>query len=417
METYYQLNDSSVVNYLRTVDSLQHLLTNTTTATEIGDGNLNFVYVISGLKDGMKLVLKQAVPYLRCVGESYSLAKERMYFESQSLQLFSKIAPQHIPHIYHVDNQMSLVVMQYLGSHIIMRKGLIAQSTYPNFVSHITDYLANTLFKTSSLYLTGKEKRNLMKDYIGNDELCKITEDFVFSTPYMRHETNPENAALDAEMNSIENDADFKYNALVLKNKFMNQTDALVHGDLHTGSIMINQNETMVIDSEFAFFGPMGFDIGALIANLILAWVSHFERSKSKTYQAWLLNTTVDVYKQFESKFLSLWVEHANTESGLFLKGFCTAATLEKYQHVYMKQILQDSIGFAGLKMARRILGIAGVADIRDIENPDARARAEKLALNIAKRFVKHGDSIQDIADIIPILEEESSHYEQCYAE
>ena len=47
---------------------------------------------------------------------------------------------------------------------------------------------------------------------------------------------------------------------------------ALLHGDLHTGSIMAEAGKTMVIDPEFAFYGPMGFDIGALLANLLLAY-------------------------------------------------------------------------------------------------------------------------------------------------
>ena len=47
-----------------------------------------------------------------------------------------------------------------------------------------------------------------------------------------------------------------------------------MHGDLHSGSIMVTEKETYVIDPEFAFYGPMGFDIGALIGNLYLAYFS-----------------------------------------------------------------------------------------------------------------------------------------------
>ncbi len=50
---------------------------------------------------------------------------------------------------------------------------------------------------------------------------------------------------------------------------------ALIHGDLHTGSIMVNEQDTKVIDPEFAFYGPMGFDVGTLLANLLLNLCSH----------------------------------------------------------------------------------------------------------------------------------------------
>ena len=54
--------------------------------------------------------------------------------------------------------------------------------------------------------------------------------------------------------------------------RFCEKTQALIHGDLHTGSVMVTHESTQVIDPEFAFYGPMGFDIGAFIGNLFLAY-------------------------------------------------------------------------------------------------------------------------------------------------
>lgn len=56
--------------------------------------------------------------------------------------------------------------------------------------------------------------------------------------------------------------------------RFCERAQALLHGDLHTGSIMVTPDSTQVIDPEFGFYGPMGFDIGAFIGNLILAYFS-----------------------------------------------------------------------------------------------------------------------------------------------
>ena len=64
---------------------------------EIGDGNLNFVFLVTSGSDASKqLIIKQAVPYLRCVGESYPLSKERMTYEIRSLERFAELSP-HIP--------------------------------------------------------------------------------------------------------------------------------------------------------------------------------------------------------------------------------------------------------------------------------------------------------------------------------
>ncbi len=106
--------------------------------SEIGDGNLNFVFLVTATDDdSKKLIVKQAVPYLRCVGESYPLAKERMTYEIRSLEHFATLS-EHIPKIYYSDEEMSLIVMEYLKEHIIMRQGMIQGITYPNFTPNWT---------------------------------------------------------------------------------------------------------------------------------------------------------------------------------------------------------------------------------------------------------------------------------------
>jgi 5-methylthioribose kinase len=52
---------------------------------------------------------------------------------------------------------------------------------------------------------------------------------------------------------------------------FLFSAQALLHGDLHSGSLMATPESMFVIDAEFAFYGPMGFDVGLLLGNLLLA--------------------------------------------------------------------------------------------------------------------------------------------------
>ena len=369
---------------------------------EIGDGNLNFVFLATSTTNNSKsLIVKQAVPYLRCVGESYPLSKERMTYEIRSLETFAKLS-EHIPKIYHSDEEMSVIVMEYLSEHIIMRKGMIDSVIYPNFSNHISSYLANTLFKTSSLYLSSADKNRLISDFIDNSELCKLTEDFVFSAPYMKHKTNAELPELQDIATKISNDVELKTKILELKYKFMNQSDALIHGDLHTGSIMLNKQDTYVFDSEFAFVGPMAFDIGALIANLVMSWVSHHAQDENSDYQEWIIETIITVWNKFSEEFITLWNE--TKESALLLDGYASKEVLNAYQTQYMLDLLQDSVGFAGCKVMRRQLGIAGVEDIRGIEDSKTREKANRLALKIGERFIKEYKDIKTIEGVIGML-------------
>lgn len=371
---------------------------------EVGDGNLNYVYIIESPKN--KIILKQAVPYLRIAGEGWPLSRERMNYEIRALKYFSEIAPAFIPTVYHADEAMSLIAMRFLDSHIIMRRGVIEGIQYPEFAEHITDFLAASLFKSSSLYLSSEAKRSLMDRFNTNTQLCKITEDFVFTFPYMEHDSNNMNPKMESVQKALQHDTEFKVQMLKLKYLFMNQSDALLHGDLHTGSIMLNGNETYVIDPEFAFFGPFGFDIGALIANLLQSYVSHFERTKDSDYQKWLLETVASIFEKFEAKFLEYW--NATRVSGLIEEGYADKAVLDSFQKQFMKMIFRQSVGFAGAKMARRLFGIAGVEDITGIEDLDARSRVEQKSLAIAKRFVKEYEKIENVKELIEIIKEES---------
>ena len=402
---YRELDVISVISYLKNVDEVMEYFENSNLeAKEIGDGNLNYVYLVRCISNPKKaLIVKQAVPYLRCVGEEFALSRERMTFEIRALLKFKNIVTSFIPEIYHASEEMSIVVMEYLDSHIILRDGLTSKYKYPNFSEHISTYLANTLFKTSSLCLDSTQKRKLVDEFNSNTELCKLTEDFVFTFAFMQNETNDEANVKDNPLSlKLFSDMAFKEKVLDLKYKFMTSSDALIHGDLHTGSVMLNESETFVIDPEFAFVGPFGFDIGALLANLVNNYIHHSIVTKDEEFKSYLLEVIKETLELFSEKFLRLW--EAQTNSALLIEGYIDAPTALKYRKKFLKEILRDSVGFAGCKMARRVFGVAGVAEIRGIEDKILRADAESLVLKIAREFVMNYDTLESVDDILEII-------------
>ncbi len=89
---------------------------------------------------------------MRCVGESWPMTIERAYFETTVLREHGRLAPGHVPEVYHFDHPMAVTVMRYLEPpHIILRKGLIRGTVYPLLAQHMSDYMASTLFHTSLL--------------------------------------------------------------------------------------------------------------------------------------------------------------------------------------------------------------------------------------------------------------------------
>lgn len=83
--------------------------------------------------------------------------------------------------------------------------------------------------------------------------------------------------------------------------KFLQQRQALLHGDLHTGSLMVTEDTTYVIDAEFAFAGPIAFDVGKMVANLLIAFFAGTglqtpEAPRTRQRQ-WLLQVCLSLLK------------------------------------------------------------------------------------------------------------------------
>jgi len=140
---------------------------------------------------------------------------------------------------------------------------------FPLFADHITTFMVNTLLLTTDVVMGHKEKKELVKNFI-NPELCEITEDLVYTEPFFDCPRNEVlGAAREFAKSEIWGDEGLLLETAKLKFKFMSNAQSLLHGDLHTGSIFIKEDSTKVIDPEFAFYGPAGYDIGNVIANAI----------------------------------------------------------------------------------------------------------------------------------------------------
>jgi 5-methylthioribose kinase len=369
---------------------------------EVGDGNLNLVFIVTSGAAGV--VVKQALPYVRLVGESWPLPLDRAHFEQEALTIEAAYVPMHVPQVYHFDAEQAAIVMAYLSPHIILRKGLIQRVKYRQLADHLSTFMAEMLFRTSDLAMHADAKKAAQAVFCNNTALCKISEDLIFTDPYriapLNRWTSPE---LDGLAAAFRADAPLKVAVQELKWAFLTRGEALLHGDLHTGSVMVTETDTRIIDPEFAFFGPIGFDVGALLANLMLSYLAQTghpgEPDVIAAYRRWLLDTIEAVWVGFETKFLALWRTSATGDAFVaeLFADPAGAEALETYRLATMARIFADSVGFAGAKMVRRVLGLAHVEDLESIENPEIRSACEMKALHLARNLMLDRATIGDV--------------------
>jgi 5-methylthioribose kinase len=379
-------------------------------AHEVGDGNLNLVFIVQGA-DG-SVCVKQALPYVRVAGASWPMTLERAFFEASYYSAVAPCVGGLIPRIYHYDPELYCTVMECLSPHIILRQGLIAGRRYPNVARDIGEYIARAGFFTSDFARPFEQKMDGIALFARNKELVRITVDLVFCDPYRvsarnRH-TSPE---LDELVAELRGDGQLKVAAARFGQKFLNDVQALVHGDLHSGSVMVTESDTRVIDPEFAFYGPIGFDLGAFLGNLLLSWYSQpghtTERDNRVAYQQWILGQVVSFWESFRRSFLALWAEHAHGDAlptSMFARPE-EASTVEMARRGFLDGLFADMLGFAACKMIRRILGFAHVIDFERIRDTAVRARCEASALAMARTLLTHPaqfHSIRDVVDAVP---------------
>ncbi len=413
---YQPLTPETLLDYLKSRPALAEIMPpdETYDVKEVGDGNLNLVFIVQSQENPQHtLVVKQALPYLRVVGEDWPLTRDRVIYETEALMLHNKYAPGLAPQVYDHDYEMSTLVMENLNRHEIMRKPLVRRVKFPRFADDISTFLANTLFYTSDLYLKGEEKKALQERFM-NPHLRKLQEDFVYTNPFKESPENNWNPLVDDLVQEVRRDSDLKQRVVWLKEGYMNHAQSLIHADLHTGSIMLNQEETRVIDPEFAFVGPAGYDVAAVLQNLMLNYASHYahtpDAAERADYQAWLMETMKQIWEQFAAKFEKLWVEH--NEGDLTPSDYWNYPGGEEafadFRKEYVAGIFRDMVGIAGTKALRRMMGIVSVWDISSIEDPEKRAVAERFAINVGRRWIKEMDEIKTIDQFLDVMREEA---------
>jgi 5-methylthioribose kinase len=85
-DCYTPLNEHSVLDFVDRIPVVRELLGSGRVdcqANEVGDGNLNQVFIVRG--PAAAVVVKQALPYLRIVGDAWLLPLRRSFFEYQAL--------------------------------------------------------------------------------------------------------------------------------------------------------------------------------------------------------------------------------------------------------------------------------------------------------------------------------------------
>jgi len=378
---YEFLTAENVAEHIRAVPALAARIDadRLVSVQEVGDGNLNLVFLLRDA-EGRRLCLKQALPYVRMVGEGWPMTPERARFEVTSLRAHGELAPGLVAEVLAYDAERHIIALEDLSDHRVWRGALNDGLRHDGAAAAVGRYVAAVAFGTSTFALEREELARRLADSV-NPQLCTITADLVFTEPCVdagRNSTIPANAPDAADLGA---DEEFVTAMGRAKWLFMTRSEALIHGDLHTGSVMVRgeggvADSVKVFDSEFAFYGPVAFDLGAIWANYVIAAARAYALGEDDRAE-WALSLPGQTWRAFEEEFRRRWPERLDPR--VWREPFLTELLARWQQEAWL---------FAAAKMSRRIVGAAKTTDIETL--PEAlREGAARSVLQQARHAVR----------------------------
>lgn len=379
IDPYQFLNEEDIIQYVKKHGFFRE--DENVSVIEISDGKINHVYRVTG--ENKTLIYKQAVPYARTVGETMPLPLDRVRVEARVLQEYDRILPGSTPQVLLLDEAMAVLITEDMSPMQVGRTALINGTESERFTKDIAEFSAQTVFYTSDFYFDPIAKKDLNASLM-NPGMRQLTEELVFDKPFNFHESNYFEARLKNDVLFLSQDQKLRKEVAKLKHKFMTKADALIHSDLHSGAIFVSEDRTVVFDTEFACFGPFGFDMAHFIANLFINGIGSPQYEYKRYQQA------LETWYAFSAKFSELW-RNESKEAYTQIDGYLTDL---------LEEIFRDMLGYAGCELIRRAIGIAQIDDLNHEQDEQKRMERRRKVVELGKYLIMDRHKIQSLEEL-----------------
>ena len=173
-----------------------------------------------------------------------------------------------------------------------------------------------------------------------------------------------------------------------MRHKYITNGEALIHADLSTSNIMLDEKELKVIDMEYTFCGPFAADIGYLESNILSQYICAGYRpvgsAEEKTaFRAYCLSAMAEVFDEYCRVFFECWEKDAK----------------DRYRNVpglkeqIKKQLLSDVIGFTATATINRCSGPFTLSEYNETGSEKNRTRAICTAMVFARTSILKRDT------------------------
>ncbi|MFG1920960.1 S-methyl-5-thioribose kinase [Cryptosporangium sp. NPDC048952] len=321
---------------------------------EVGDGNMNRVFVaVPDDPDIPSVAVKQAPPWIQKLGPSAPMSPERALIEARALRTFAEYAPKQTPTILDVDETRFAFTMEDLSDLTVLRTALNEGAELGRTSAEVGELVGRVTFATSVAGADPRARAALITQSV-NPLLAEVTLQYLLGDPFVEAEHNHHHPSLAGAVEKLRRDPAVRTELATLRAAFNSNAQALVHGDLHSGSVMVGVRDgepvVRVIDPEFAMVGPIGLDLGLYVANVVIAAV----RSRNTAHLA----SIADCWEAFCAAWREGWPDRVDP---LLDDGWLVRE---------LREVWRDTLGFAAVEMVRRVAGYSHASDLETLPDP-----------------------------------------------
>lgn len=329
--------------------------------TEIRKGKVNHVFKVTDLKQGISFIIKKSENQLAGLKlpiiKGINISTVRNHNEAKSMQYISRnISDKYVPKVITVNEKESFFVMEFLEGYEDIRDILLNMKVPKDFSKILSNILADIYIKTA----------NVTDKTIGIENRCMIDIliMLLIKAPYEISMVKANKELVDVEffINALKSKELLPY-VIELSYKLKNCRQVLLNGDLHLGSIFCKETNYKIYDYEFAFKGPIGYEIGKIIAHIILAYYYAYSRKNYMMANELLCHIIIFFNKMTEK--------------------------IEAIGSFDISDIKEDIIKFCGLELISRITGILQLKYITTIRDSTIKDNMQKTIFKMASEMIK----------------------------
>jgi 5-methylthioribose kinase len=240
----------------------------------LGDGNINWVRRFR--TPSTTCVVKQARPALERFPQ-YRVTTGRIVYEAR---YYEAVAPLDLggvcPRVLFFDPRDRVLVLEDLGQAERLDAALARRADSSDVAAALGSFLGRVHAGTRGGQLAASFR---------NQEMRRLHGDHIFFLPY-RPNDFPLSPALRRRAREIQLDAALVARIDAAHARYLEPRGSLVHGDVQAANVLLAPGGPKLLDAEIAHVGDPAFDVGQLVAHLLLPALARGDAARARAVRA-----------------------------------------------------------------------------------------------------------------------------------